>query len=62
MNATVSSTGFLLLPGLLMLVYIALFVLVIYALIVFIRLAHRGIQALDIYIRQNNHNRHDHHL
>lgn len=62
MNATVSSTGFFLLPGLLMLVYIALFVLVIYALIVFIRLAHRGIQALDIYIRQNNHNRHDHHL
>ncbi|SME94793.1 hypothetical protein SAMN02744102_00505 [Paenibacillus barengoltzii] len=39
------------LPALLFLFYLVLAGLILYALILFIRLAHRGIEALDIYLR-----------
>lgn len=37
----------------LLLIYIPLFILSIYCLVLFIKLAHRGIKALDIYIEKN---------
>lgn len=39
------------LPALLFLFYLVLAGLILYALILFIRLARRGIEALDIYLR-----------
>lgn len=46
------STGlFGVLPGLMLLFYIVMAGLGLYALILFIKLARRGIEALDIYLR-----------
>jgi hypothetical protein len=39
------------------LIYLGLIGLSIYCLILFIRLAHRGIQALDLYIEEKRQNR-----
>jgi len=49
-----SGTVFGIIPILLFLFYIALGGLSIYCLILFIRLAHRGIKALDIYINEKS--------
>lgn len=44
------SPAFAIFPILLIIIYIALFGISIYCLILFIKLAHRGIKPLDIYI------------
>ncbi len=52
---TVSSIGlFTIFPILMLLVYVALIVLGVYCAIMFIKLARRGIKALDIYIDEKN--------
>ena len=40
--------------GVLWVIYTALFGVSIYCLVLFIKLAHRGIKALDIYINKNS--------
>lgn len=51
MNSVGSSIGlFGVLPALMLLVYIVVVCLGIYALVLFIKLARRGIEALDIYL------------
>ncbi|MBB6672691.1 hypothetical protein [Cohnella nanjingensis] len=53
MEGTGASGGFLFsLPILFILIYIVLFGVGVYCLILFIQLARRGIQALDLYIAE----------
>lgn len=54
----VSSTSLLgIFPVLILVFYVVLAVLIIYCLILFIRLAHRGITALDMYINDKSNRR-----